>query len=70
MIVTAGPFTMEGRTAISEFFDNVSVVAASRINALEPKDTSYTSSCLYSKSLVKGSCDCLWKIKKWDLKIL
>jgi hypothetical protein len=39
-------------------------------DALKPEDTSYTASSLYSIDLVKDTDEGLWKIKKWDMKIL
>jgi hypothetical protein len=39
-------------------------------DALKLEDTSYTASCLYTIDLVKDGNDGLWKIKKWELKIL
>jgi hypothetical protein len=39
-------------------------------DALKPEDTSYTASSLYSIELVKDTDDGLWKIKKWEMKIL
>lgn len=39
-------------------------------DALKPEDTSYTQYNLYSIDLVKDSGDGLWKIKKWDIKVL
>jgi hypothetical protein len=39
-------------------------------DALKLEDTSYTASCLYFMDLVKDSKDGLWKIKKWEIKIL
>jgi len=39
-------------------------------DALKPEDTSYTASTLYSLDLVKSSSDGLWKIKKWDIRVL
>lgn len=39
-------------------------------DALKLEDTSYTASCLYFIDLVKDSKDGLWKIKKWEIKIL
>lgn len=99
MIVVAGPFTIEGWTAISDFFlklfglvtthitsnirielkdgaDTASMTAhaiayhVSPDDALKLEDTSYTASCLYFIDLVKDSNNGLWKIKKWEIKIL
>jgi hypothetical protein len=39
-------------------------------DALKPEDTSYTASSLYFIDLVKDSNDGLWKIKKWEIKVL
>jgi hypothetical protein len=39
-------------------------------DALKPEDTSYTASSLYSIDLVNDTDDGLWKIKKWEMKIL
>ncbi|KAF2627693.1 hypothetical protein BU25DRAFT_410831 [Macroventuria anomochaeta] len=39
-------------------------------DALKLEDTSYTASSLYSIDLVKNGDDGLWKIKKWDIKVL
>ena len=39
-------------------------------DALKPEDTSYTVASLYDIDLVKDGDDGLWKIKRWDLKIL
>ena len=38
--------------------------------ALKQEDTSYTASCLYFVDLVRDSGDGLWKIKKWDIRVL
>ncbi|RYO76445.1 hypothetical protein DL764_010293 [Monosporascus ibericus] len=99
MTVVAGPITLEGWTAISEFFLKLSVLVTTHVtsnirielkdgadtasmtahalayhvrpdDALKPQDTSYTASSLYSVDLVKDSNDGLWKIKKWEIKIL
>ncbi|KAJ4987624.1 hypothetical protein SVAN01_06937 [Stagonosporopsis vannaccii] len=39
-------------------------------DAFTSEDTSYTASSLYSIDLVKGEADGLWKIKKWEAKVL
>lgn len=39
-------------------------------DALKLEDISYTASCLYYIDLIKDSDDGLWKIKKWDLRVL
>lgn len=39
-------------------------------DAFKPEDTSYTASSLYNIDLVKGADDGLWKIKKWEAKVL
>jgi hypothetical protein len=39
-------------------------------DAFKPEDTSYTASCLYNIDLVRDSADGLWKIKKWEFRIL
>ncbi|MCJ1312306.1 hypothetical protein MMC25_005980 [Agyrium rufum] len=39
-------------------------------DALKPEDTSYTASALYDIDLVKDGKDGLWKIKRWELKVL
>lgn len=99
MTVIAGPFTIEGWTAISEFFVKAFALVTTHItsnirielkdgadtasmtahtlayhvrleDALKPEDTSYTASCLNFIDLVKDSNDGLWKIKKWEIKIL
>ncbi|RYP15612.1 hypothetical protein DL765_005591 [Monosporascus sp. GIB2] len=99
MTVIAGPITLEGWTAISEFFLKVFVLATTHFtsnirielkdgadtasmtahalayhvrpdDALKQEDTSYTVSSLYFIDLVKDSNDGLWKIKKWEIKIL
>ena len=99
MTVVAAPITIEGWTAISEFFLKVFVLVTTHVisnirielkdsadtasmtahavayhvrpdDALKPEDTSYTASCLYFIDLVKDSNDGLWKIKKWEIKIL
>lgn len=38
--------------------------------AFSPKDTSYAASCLYFIDLVRDSNDGLWKINKWELRML
>lgn len=99
MTVVAGPITLEGWTAINDFFSRVFDLVTTHItsnirvelkdgadtasmtahmlayhirpdDALKPEDTSYTGSCLYFIDLIKDSNDGLWKIKKWDIKIL
>ncbi|KAF2679608.1 hypothetical protein K458DRAFT_346581 [Lentithecium fluviatile CBS 122367] len=99
MTVVAGPTTIEGWTAISEFFLRVFVLVTTHVtsnirvelkdgadtasmtahaisyhvrpdDALKPEDSSYTASCLYFIDLIKDSNDGLWKIKKWDIKVL
>jgi hypothetical protein len=99
MSIIAGPYTIEGWTAISDFFQKVFVLETTHVisnirielkdgadtasmtahalsyhirpeDAFKPEDTSYTASSLYSIDLVKDSSDGLWKIKKWDMKIL
>lgn len=98
MTVLAGPFNIEGWTAISEFFEKVFNLITTHItsnirvelkdgadtasmtahaiayhvrpdDAFKPDDTSYTASCLYFMDLVKDN-DGLWKIKKWEIKML
>ena len=39
-------------------------------DALKVEDTSYTGGCLYVIDLVKDGGDGLWKIKRWELKLL
>jgi hypothetical protein len=39
-------------------------------DALKQEDTSYTASSLYDINLVKDTNDGLWKIKKWEIKVL
>lgn len=39
-------------------------------DAFKPEDTSYTASSLYAIDLVKGVDDGLWRIKKWEAKVL
>jgi len=39
-------------------------------DALKKEDTAYTSGSLYFIDLVKDSTDGLWKIKKWEIKLL
>jgi hypothetical protein len=39
-------------------------------DAFKPEDTSYTASSLYNIDLIKGSNDGLWKMKKWEIKML
>ncbi|KAJ8113276.1 hypothetical protein OPT61_g4566 [Boeremia exigua] len=39
-------------------------------DAFKPEDTSYTASSLYQLELVKDVGDGLWKIKKWEAKVL
>ncbi|KAF2242315.1 hypothetical protein BU26DRAFT_438662 [Trematosphaeria pertusa] len=39
-------------------------------DAFTPEDTSYTGACLYWIDLVKDCGDGLWRIKKWEIKIL
>ncbi|KAI2640336.1 hypothetical protein GGS26DRAFT_537680 [Hypomontagnella submonticulosa] len=39
-------------------------------DAFKQEDTSYTAACLYFIDLVKDSNDGLWKIKKWEIKVL
>ncbi|KAI1866870.1 uncharacterized protein JN550_007417 [Neoarthrinium moseri] len=99
MALVIGPATVEGWTAISEFFHKVFVLVTTHITsnvrvelkdgadtasltahaiayhfrpeeALKPEDTSYTASVLYFIDLVKHSGDGLWKIKRWEIKIL
>ena len=38
--------------------------------AFQPEDTSYRAASLYDIDLVKDGNDGLWKIKKWDIKVL
>jgi hypothetical protein len=98
MVVVAGPITVDGWTAVSEYFQRVFAVVTTHItsnirvelkdgadtasmtchaiayhvrpeDALKPEDTSYTAACLYYIDLVKDN-DGLWKIKKWEIKVL
>ncbi|OBT90060.1 hypothetical protein VE02_02514 [Pseudogymnoascus sp. 03VT05] len=39
-------------------------------DAVKVEDTSYTAGSLYDIDLVRDGADGLWKIKRWDLKIL
>jgi hypothetical protein len=39
-------------------------------DALKQEDTSYTASSLYDIDLVKDATDGLWKIKRWEIKVL
>ncbi len=39
-------------------------------DAFKPEDTSYTASSLYTISLVKNAADGVWKIKRWEAKVL
>jgi len=39
-------------------------------DALKHEDTSYTASSLYYIDLIKDSSDGLWKIKKWEIRVL
>ncbi|KFX87287.1 hypothetical protein V490_08368 [Pseudogymnoascus sp. VKM F-3557] len=99
MFFSLGPMTVEGWTAISEFFKPVFALVTTHTtnnirielkdgadtacitcnaiayhvrpeDALKPEDTSYTASVLYFIDLVKDSSDGLWKIKRWEIKIL
>ncbi|KAJ4292382.1 hypothetical protein N0V90_009044 [Kalmusia sp. IMI 367209] len=99
MTVVADPFTIEGWTAINDFFLRVFAVVTTHItsniriqlrdgadtasmtahalayhvrpdDALKPEDGSYTASCLYFIDVVKDGNDGLWKIKKWEIKVL
>jgi hypothetical protein len=99
MTVVAGPITIEGWTAISDFFRKVFVLVTTHVTsnirieledgadtasmtahaiayhvrpeeALKLEDTSYTAACLYFMDLVRDGNDGLWKIKKWEIKIL
>jgi hypothetical protein len=99
MIVVAGPYNIEGWTAIKDFFQKLFVLVTTHVTsnirieledradtasmtahavsyhirpeeALEVEDTSYTASSLYEIDLVMDGDDGLWKIKKWNMKIL
>ena len=39
-------------------------------DALKQEDTSYTAGSLYSINLVRDGDDGLWKIKRWEIKVL
>ena len=39
-------------------------------DALKQEDTSYTAGSLYSINLVRDGNDGLWKIKRWEIKVL
>ena len=39
-------------------------------DALKQEDTSYTAGSLYSIDLVRDGNDGLWKIKRWEIKVL
>lgn len=39
-------------------------------DALKQEDTSYTAGSLYSIDLVRDRDDGLWKIKRWEIKVL
>lgn len=39
-------------------------------DALKQEDTSYTAGSLYSINLVRDGNDALWKIKRWEIKVL
>ncbi|KZM28070.1 uncharacterized protein EKO05_0003763 [Ascochyta rabiei] len=39
-------------------------------DTLKPEDTSYTAGSLYNLGLARDGDDGLWKIKKWEVKIL
>jgi hypothetical protein len=99
MSVVAGPITLEGWTAIKDFFLRVFVLITTHITsnirvelkdgadtanmtahamsyhvrpegAFKNEDTSYTASSLYDIDLVRDGTDGLWKIRKWDIKVL
>ncbi|KAF2111828.1 hypothetical protein BDV96DRAFT_581877 [Lophiotrema nucula] len=99
MTVVAGPITLSGWPAISEYFDRVFALVTTHItsnirievqdgadtasmsahavayhvrpdDALKPEDTSYTAACLYDLDLIKDGDEKLWKIKRWEIKVL
>ncbi|KAF2825531.1 hypothetical protein CC86DRAFT_419585 [Ophiobolus disseminans] len=39
-------------------------------DALDKQDASYTCSCQYNVDLIKDGSDGLWKIKKWEVKVI
>jgi hypothetical protein len=39
-------------------------------DAFKPEDTSYTASSLYSIELVRDGRDGLWRMKRWEIRMM